>query len=78
MSARCRCWCGCERLDRELDDATSSWLVCMPCNLDRYRPEQVPVTVRRLPLVRLLDGKATDADRQYLSDKVWPVPDVYR
>ena len=37
VSAHCRCWCGCERIDRQLNDATSSWLVCTPCILDRHK-----------------------------------------
>lgn len=36
MSARCHCHCGCNRLDRELDDVTSSQLTCKSCNAGRH------------------------------------------
>lgn len=42
MSARCRCYCGCERLDRALDDETSSWLMCLGCCMDRHRRTSQP------------------------------------
>lgn len=61
MSAHCRCYCGCDRVDRQLDDATSSDLTCRLCNADRHITHHPNLTERMVDLefaVRQLQAHA--------------------
>ncbi|CAB4174185.1 hypothetical protein UFOVP1028_20 [uncultured Caudovirales phage] len=78
MSARCRCECECERLDPELDVASSSWLVCMPCDLGRHRREIRMMEVNIATLERLLEGTASERERRSLSSRLFARAEAMR
>jgi len=61
MSAVCQCAeCDCERVDRSLNPATSSLLVCYSCCTGRHKylvEEWCPTCNQRLPEQRLVGGR---------------------